>query len=83
MEIYLMNSDGSNVIRLTDHPASDIEPCWSPDGRSIVFSSNRDGDFEVYVLDVEVALSGALDTVVRRLTDLPGDVAGPVWGLVP
>jgi TolB protein len=83
MEIYLMDQGGSNVVRLTNHPASDIEPCWSPDGRYLVFSSNRDGDFEVDILDVEVAMNGAPDSAVRRLTDLPGNVAGPVWGLVP
>ena len=29
-EIYVMNADGSNVVRLTDHPADDRHPCWSP-----------------------------------------------------
>ena len=37
-----MNADGSGQMRLTDNPASDISPIWSPDGRRIAFSSDRD-----------------------------------------
>ena len=41
-EIYVMNADGSGQTRLTDNPASDTQPAWSPDGSRIVFTSNRD-----------------------------------------
>lgn len=34
--------------RLTYDPATEIIPCWSPDGRSIVFSSDRKGHFDLY-----------------------------------
>jgi Tol biopolymer transport system component len=78
-EIYLMNLDGSNVVRLTNNPASDAQPAWSPDGKQIAFSSDRDGNVEIYVLDVEEALQSADDATVRRLTDRPGDDMGPVW----
>ena len=37
-----MNADGSNVTRLTDHPANDHDPIWMPDGQSLIFSSERD-----------------------------------------
>lgn len=40
--LYVMNADGSNVVRLTDHGANDHDPTWLPDGRSMVFSSDRD-----------------------------------------
>jgi len=36
-EIYIMNADGTNQIRLTDHPAYDMSPGWSPDGKHIIF----------------------------------------------
>src|SRR5687767_7010101 len=36
--------------RLTDHPAADTRPRWSPDGRRIAFVSARDGGSQVYVV---------------------------------
>ncbi|MFL2628009.1 MAG: DPP IV N-terminal domain-containing protein [Dehalococcoidia bacterium] len=40
-EIYIMNSDGSNQIRLTNNDFHDYEPSLSPDGTKIVFASDR------------------------------------------
>jgi len=48
-----MNTDGSDQRRLTNEPAMDITPSWSPDGRKIVFLSERDFDEEVYVMDAD------------------------------
>ena len=51
-EIYVMDADGNNQIRLTNHPEADNQPSWSPDGRRIAFSSNRNGGNEqIYVMD--------------------------------
>ena len=41
-DIYLMNPDGTEWVNLTNHPASDISPAWSPTGEQIIFSSDRD-----------------------------------------
>jgi Tol biopolymer transport system component len=78
-EIYLMNVDGSNVVRLTNNLASDTQPDWSPDGKQIAFTSDRDGNTEIYVLDVEEAILSTGDANVKRLTNYRGDEAGPVW----
>src|SRR5262245_8128730 len=40
-EIYLMNGDGTNVRRLTNDSYGDCFPSISPDGKTIVFDSNR------------------------------------------
>lgn len=40
-DIYVLDVDGGGVTRLTDHPAVDTSPAWSPDGELIVFTSNR------------------------------------------
>lgn len=75
-EIYVMDADGANARNLTNHPAYESWPAWAPDGRSIVFSSNRitntDTVFEVYVMDVE---SGAL----RQVTNLGARSGGAVF----
>jgi len=51
-EIYVMNADGSHLIRLTRDPATDAEPSWSPDGTKIVFTSTRGGNSAIYELAV-------------------------------
>jgi Tol biopolymer transport system component len=50
-EIYIMNQDGSNQTNLTNNPATDTEPAFSPDGSKIAFSTSRDGNSEVYVMN--------------------------------
>ena len=42
-DIYTINSNGSDLVRLTDHPGEDYAPAWSPDGSRIVFLSDRNG----------------------------------------
>ncbi|MDD9996279.1 MAG: putative Ig domain-containing protein [Rhodospirillaceae bacterium] len=51
-EIYIMDADGGNTQRLTDHVSNDIHPAWSPNGQRIAFASDRDGNWEIYALDV-------------------------------
>ena len=52
-EIYVMNADGSNQTNLTNDPAGDLAPIWSPDGSRIAFASSRDGNPEVYVMNAD------------------------------
>lgn len=52
-EIYVMNTDGTNLINLTNHSADDYSPNWSPDGKQIAFTSDRDGNREIYVMKAD------------------------------
>ena len=52
-EIYVMNPDGSGVTRLTDNPAIDQDPAWSPDGGRIAFTSTRNGNYDIYVMNAD------------------------------
>ena len=51
-EIYVMDADGKNHRRLTNHPTTDFHPSWFPDGKQIAFSSYRNfGNSQIYVMD--------------------------------
>ena len=69
-DIYRANPDGSGLRALTDNPEYDAEPIVSDDGKTIVFGSQRDGDFDIYRMDAD---GGNL----RRLTDTVGYDGGP------
>ncbi len=50
-DIWVMDSDGGNLSRLTDHVAKDHSPAWSPDGEWIAFASVRDSLYwELYLM---------------------------------
>ncbi len=51
MDIYVINSDGSNRQRLTTDPSPDETPRWSPSGDAIVFSSARAGSRQIYTMN--------------------------------
>ena len=48
-----MDADGSNLQRLTVSKPVDDRPKWSPDGKKIVFYTDRDGNNEIYVMDAD------------------------------
>lgn len=55
-DIYLMNPDGTEWVNLTNDPARDVAPAWSPTGEHIIFSSDRDrfpGSWDLYLMDAD------------------------------
>jgi Tol biopolymer transport system component len=71
-EIYTMRPDGTGLRNLTNNPAADGHPTWSPDGSRIAFHSNRSGDFEIYTMNAD-------GSNVTRVTNRPGWDGQPSW----
>ncbi len=71
-DIYVMNPDGGGLVRLTNDPAEDLQPSWSPDGSKLAFVSNRDGNKEIYVINAD---GGGL----TRLTNNTAEDFAPAW----
>lgn len=71
-DIYVVDTNGENLRNLTNHPARDLEPTWSPDGRFLAYVSNRDGDFKIYVMDTRTE-------ELRRLTNHHKKEWAPAW----
>ncbi len=51
--IYVMNSDGSNVKRLTFDGVYNSSPSWSPDGKKIAFAGQAEGHFDIFVMNAD------------------------------
>ena len=50
-QIYRMDANGRDIVRLTSNHATDCCPQWSPDGQTIAFISNRDGRPKIYLMN--------------------------------
>ena len=59
-----MDAGGGNIRAITSAEGNDRCPQWSPDGKRIAFSSERDGNPEIYVMNAD-------GSDPRRLTDTP------------
>ncbi|MBQ4206086.1 MAG: PD40 domain-containing protein, partial [Bacteroidales bacterium] len=51
-DIYIVDSQGGMARQLTTSPAYDYCPIWSRDGKSIAFATDRNGNFDIYVMPV-------------------------------
>ena len=82
-EIYIVNTDGSGLRRITRQKEPDETPVWSPDGRKIAFVSNHDrradnrGNLQLYIMNPD-------GSGVTKLLDNMETVedARPVWSYV-
>lgn len=77
-EIYLIDSTGQNLKRITQDPGLDAHPTWTPDGRHLLFATNRWGDFEIAQVDVAGERVERL-TTSRGLDDYPACSADGKW----
>ena len=71
-DLYLMKSDGSEMQQLTDDPASDNSPVWSPDGKKIAFISTRGDKPQIYVMDVPAGTP-------KQITEAENGASNVLW----
>jgi len=71
-DIYVANADGHGTRRITHNPHYDAEGTLSPDGKTIVFTSLRNGDLDIYTMSVD-------GRNVKRLTHTLGYDGGPFF----
>lgn len=72
-EIYMINADGTSLVRLTESKGIDYPSSWSPDGRKLAFVSDRSGSYNIYVMSVD----GSEPTV--QLTQDSEGTGSPNW----
>ncbi|OGP11990.1 MAG: hypothetical protein A3G39_07010 [Deltaproteobacteria bacterium RIFCSPLOWO2_12_FULL_43_16] len=73
-DIFVINTDGSNKINLTNDNYADTSPSWSPDGAQILFSSKRDGGsiYDLWVMDAD-------GKNPRHITDYTQSIYSSAW----
>ena len=70
--IYAMDLRSRRTMQLTKTQAIDTAPCYSPDGRQIVFETDREGSQQIYVMNADG--SGQ-----HRISSGKGSYSTPVW----
>ncbi len=71
-ELYAIDPDGTDEVRLTTNTTTDQQANWSPDGLKLAFATNRDGNFEIYSMKPD-------GTLVSRLTNRSNTQTDPAW----
>ena len=71
-EVYMMDANGQNKTNLTEHPADDIQPAWSPTGERILFVSNRGGKHDLYLMKPD-------GSDIKRVFEEQSHRVAPVW----
>ncbi|MEI2608676.1 MAG: DPP IV N-terminal domain-containing protein [Candidatus Promineifilaceae bacterium] len=71
-DIYALTIGQPGLIRLTNDPAEDRDPVWSPDGRMVAFASNRGRNWDIYIINLQ-------EGELLRLTNDTAFDGGPAW----
>jgi dipeptidyl aminopeptidase/acylaminoacyl peptidase len=69
-DVYVMNIDGTNIRRMTSDPAADTNPKWSPDGKSILFTSTRKDGSQAWMIPVDGGEATQLTSFAMEVDNL-------------
>jgi TolB protein len=71
-EVFVAGSDGKNLRNITNNPAFDGWPAWSPSGKWIAFASNRESAYQIYIMRPDGGN-------VRLVANTEGRATAPRW----
>jgi Tol biopolymer transport system component/DNA-binding winged helix-turn-helix (wHTH) protein len=71
-DIFVYDVSSGRSTNLTNNPALDADPSWSPNGKEVVFNSNRSGNFEIYIMNSD-------GSGIRQLTEHPAWDSHPAF----
>ena len=74
-DIFVLDKTGQ-IRNLTNHPEADWQPAWSPDGKTLAFTSHRTGNSDIWLLDI---VAPGQTQVPRNLTNDPAWDYSPAW----
>ncbi|MEZ4666650.1 MAG: hypothetical protein R3E39_01800 [Anaerolineae bacterium] len=72
-DIFTVGIGGRAAIRLTNSPTDERDPAWSPDGQRLAYASRQDGNWEIYIDDLD------LSTPPTRMTYDQSFQGNPQW----
>ncbi|MGE4618922.1 MAG: hypothetical protein AAEJ04_03845, partial [Planctomycetota bacterium] len=72
LNLYIRNADGSAVTEFINNGSVNATPCFSPNGKQLVFTSNVGGEYDLYVVDVA-------SQTVEKMTTSPGFDGDPLF----
>ena len=61
-DVYVVPAGGGRAMQLTTSPSYDTQPVWSPDGQTIAFASDRNGNFDIYTVPAEGGVAQRITT---------------------
>ncbi|MBI3194975.1 MAG: S9 family peptidase [Ignavibacteriae bacterium] len=71
-DLWMIPATGGEARQITFSPKADRHPRWSPDGKRIAFESNRNGTFQIFLLNINGGEA-------RQLTSISTEATQPVW----
>ncbi len=74
-QIYVTDPRGDKHVKLTTGPGQNMDPCWSPDGLKLAFTSTRTGRKQIYTMDL-------YGRHLTRISDRNLSCSSPTWSPV-
>jgi dipeptidyl aminopeptidase/acylaminoacyl peptidase len=71
-DIYLISTDGKDMLEFLPGDSNDHFPCWSPNGKHLLFISDRSGNSQAWKIPIDGGEAS-------KITDIPTGVSAPLW----